>query len=207
MRKYSAIGLVLLVTLSPAALAAPERGTIEGKVQTEHGKDFSGVAVKARAQQSGEISTAFTDSDGNFSLSLDPGEYSLSFDAPGYQTAVLQITYGVTAGETTRVKTVQMVKDQVYSLIKGAVFTEEGLSLPGARVVIERLDDSGKPLKEGRDQKITNSAGSFAFRLPFASARYRITASLKGFTDDSKELAIEKGESRSIAFRLSRAVK
>lgn len=197
----------MLASLALATPALPERGTLEGKVQTEHGKDFAGVAVKARSQQSGEEATAFTDAGGNYSLSLEPGQYGLSFDAPGYQTAVLQVTYVVTAGKETHVKTVEMVKEQLYSLIKGSVFTEEGLSLPGAKVMIERLDDNGKPLKEGREQKIANSAGSFAFRLSYASARYRITASLKGFKDDSKEIAIEKGASRSIAFRLSRVEK
>lgn len=186
---------------------AQERGTIKGKVQTEQGKDFPGVIVKASSQKTRDVSTAATNSGGEYTLQLDPGEYSFSFDASGYQTATLQSTYTAVAGKESHLPTVKMTKELYYSLIKGGVFTNEGLSIAGAKVVIERLDEDGKPAKKGREEKSTNFAGSFAFRLGYAAGRYRITASMKGFKDETKEVAIEQGESHSISFRLQRREK
>src|SRR5206468_1313631 len=64
-------------------------------------------------------------------------------------------------------------------LIRGTVFTDKALSLPGAQLRIRRAGE-----KKFRWQDYTNSRGEFAIRVPQGS-QYEILVHAKAFTDQT----------------------
>src|SRR5262249_40894365 len=88
-----------------------------------------------------------------------------------------------------------------YALIRGAVFTDVGFTLPNASVTIERIGgDKGFKKRE----TTSGEGGAFAFRLPTEKATYRITAAARGFQPNSKEINIEGDELQNVALSLER---
>jgi hypothetical protein len=189
--------LIFLFSATVCTAKTLDSGSIIGRVENEAGKPFSGVTVTATSKSGSEKKTS-TGSDGRFSISLEEGEYSVTLSASGYTT----ISYPVTlaAGNRFEIKTVRMTKETRVSKIRGKVYTDDGIAIPGATLVIERTDP-GKTLKITRQ---TNSSGEFAFQLPGEAAHYRITASMKGFKPDIKDTDVDAGEVRSMAFKLSK---
>jgi hypothetical protein len=86
-------------------------------------------------------------------------------------------------------------------VIRGAVLQGVGYSLSSASVLIERID-GGRKFKQ---ETISREGGEFAFRLRAEKARYRLTASARGFQSSSIELDIEGDEVRNIALTLKPA--
>jgi hypothetical protein len=197
------IGVLTLVAVLGLATAARAQGTgtVTGKVENEDGKAFAGVKVMALNRASGQTTEVVTGGEGKYSLELEAGDYTVSFEAEGYASATLQRAVTVTATKATEVRTIRMEKEAAYSVILGRVFNEDGFSVPGATVVLEQIGEGGKKLKLTKE---SSSAGSFAFRLPGEPGRYRVTATLKGFKPDSKEVEVDKGERRTIALKLAR---
>lgn len=179
--------------------AAQKHGTLKGKIEDEKGKPIAGAEVRAMRVEDRSIKETRTDQDGNYALELEPGSYTVSFDAEGYQGGTLVRLQEVEAGKETRVKTIRLERAKRTSLIRGAVFDSDGRSLAGARVRLERiLSPNEKPLAL---ERVTNSRGEFAFRLPAERARYRLTATLSGYKPDTKE--VEVGESESVPVALT----
>src|SRR5947209_6783754 len=131
-------------------------------------------------------------------MKLADGEYTLSFEAEGYPNTGMQRPVTVTGPKETVVRTVKLSKGLAYALIQGRVYNGDGVSLPGVTIVCERLDGAGKKEKQ---QKESNSGGSFAFRLPGEPGHYRVTATMKGYKPDSKELDVDRGEAHSVALK------
>jgi hypothetical protein len=118
----------------------------------------------------------------------------------GYATLTLQKPVTVVAAKATEIRPVRMAKEISVSKIRGKVYNEDGYSLAGATITLERTDE-GKKLRLTRQ---ANQEGEFAFQLPGEPAHYRLTASLKGFKSDTKDIDVESGEIRSVAFKLSK---
>jgi uncharacterized membrane protein len=191
---------VLLFCL--AGVGAAQTGIVKGKVKELDGKSLEGVLVTATnsKNKSGKYETN-SDAKGNFELTnLPAGDYSFSFEKKGYKT-FLSRNLTVTGGETLNLRTVvELKRDEApYSIIRGAVFFDQGFSLPNSGVKIERID--GKRFKE---EKLTGEGGQFAFRLKAEKAKYRITAFANGFQSASTEIEIEGDEIRNIALTLQR---
>jgi len=85
----------------------------------------------------------------------------------------------------------QRKNDEAHAVVAGAVFRENGFSLPGATVTLAMKEaPKGKKL-----QAVSDARGEFAFRVLPGAATYVIKASMKGFQAVEKEAAIG-GEER-----------
>ena len=84
-------------------------------------------------------------------------------------------------------------------LIRGTVFTEDGLALPGAQMRIRRTAE-----KKTRWETISNSRGDFAVRVKMGSA-YEVTVRAKGFQEQSLPVNAATGDRfKDLVFRLQR---
>ena len=186
MQRIVYIALVVLCLAATAFAVQHKTGTLKGKIETEKGKPLADADVRAMSSRTRSVKETKTDKSGNYSMELEPDDYTVSFDAEGYAGGTMRDMQQVEEGKTTEVKTLQLQKAKRTSLIRGAVFDSQGLSLAGARVKLVRVPTED----EGRDKKkidslsrdyTTNNHGEFAFRLPSSRARYKLTASLEGY--------------------------
>jgi hypothetical protein len=188
--------LVSMILVSICVARPFVSGSVTGKVENESGKALSGATVTATSK-AGTETKAVTGSDGKFSLSLEDGEYTLLISSSGYSSVSIPVTV---SNKKVEIKTVKMMKQVSVSKIRGKVYTEDGIAIPGATLTLERMD-AGKSLKLTRQ---TNSSGEFAFQLPGESGHYRVTASMKGFKSETKDMDMDADEVRSMAFKLAR---
>lgn len=72
-------------------------------------------------------------------------------------------------------------------LIRGTVFNEKALSLPGAQLRIRRPGD-----KKFRWRSVTNSRGEFAMRVPQGS-EYEIVVHVKGYAEQARTINAKNG--------------
>ena len=85
----------------------------------------------------------------------------------------------------------QRTNGEAHAVVAGAVFRENGFSLPGATVTLAMKEaPKGKKL-----QTVSDARGEFAFRVAPGAATYVVKASMKGFQAAEKEAAIG-GEER-----------
>ena len=82
-------------------------------------------------------------------------------------------------------------------LLRGTVFTQEGLSLSGAELRIRRASD-----KKPKWETVTNSRGNFAVRVKMG-ADYEVVVRAKGFKDQSISVNAKSGERfKDLVFRM-----
>jgi hypothetical protein len=199
-----AIFLLALVALSVAAQKNGTTGSIKGKVKTENGSGAEGVRVAAR-QDDREVATATTDRKGQFEINgLAAGVYSLTFRKQGLSVAEVK-ELKVVAGKSRSLggDLVLPVDEGSLVFVKGSVFTEAGHSIRGAQVELARIREDGTLKKI--DGRISTESGSFSFRLPVETARYRVTARMNGMTAASKDVEVEGAAVYRVALSLKPA--
>ncbi len=207
MAKRFFLTLLVILFSTTAAEAQQKTGSLKGRVEDAKGKPLVGAEVRVMASRDRSIKETKTDQSGNYAFDLDPDHYTVQIDAEGYQGGTLLQMWQVEEGAETKVKTVQLLKAKKTSLIRGAVFDFEGLSLGGVRIKLVRVPteeeqkDKKKIQSISRDY-ITNSHGEFAFRLPSVRARYQLTASLAGYKPETKIVDVGESESVPLAFSL-----
>jgi hypothetical protein len=81
-------------------------------------------------------------------------------------------------------------------LVRGTVFNEKALSMPGAQLRIRRSGD-----KKFHWQSQTNSRGEFAMRVP-QGAEYEIVVHVKGYNDQARPIDAKVGAEGSLVFRM-----
>lgn len=196
-----------------AAFASQQTGTLKGKIEDPKGKPIAGAEIRVLRQRNREVKETRTDSDGAYSFELEPDDYTISFDAEGFQGGTLVNMQQVEAGKETAVKTIRLDKAKKRtSLLRGSVFNSDGQSLAGAQVKLIRIatDDEAKEHKKPDSLSksyTTNGRGEFAFRLPSVRARYRVTASAEGHKTETKTVDVNEDESVPLAFTLERVKK
>jgi hypothetical protein len=200
------IALAVLCLLG-SALAAQKTGTLKGKIESEKSKPIAGAQVRVMNSRDRAIKETTTDNAGEYSFELEPDNYTVSFDAEGYQGGTMVQMQQVEPGKETRVKTIQLPKASRTSLIRGAVFDAGGLSIEGARVKLTRVptpeeEKDRKKVESFSRDYTTNSKGEFAFRLPSKRARYRLTAMHGGYKTETKMVDVNEGEAAPVAFNL-----
>lgn len=179
----------MLLAFSSVFAAAQETGGVKGKVRTTRGDGIGGVGVTARLNDA-DVKSAKSDDKGNFVLSgLKPGIYNIVFDKNGYGSAV---KYNV-----------EIKKDKVKDLgdrlilnidlgtqviVKGSVFDQNGRSIFGAKIEIQKISGDGSTRKIGAGY--TSESGEFTFKFSEGAAKFRITASAKG-ASASKEIEVD----------------
>jgi hypothetical protein len=196
--KYAMVIALFLLTQANA-----QTGTVNGRVKEQNGKALEGVLVRAASDKDRDgIRETRSDSKGDFEFTgLQPGDYSFTFEKQGFKSFSTR-KLEVAAGETLKLsRDIELRRDSApFAVIRGAVFEESGFSLPNATVTIERID-GGKRFKQ---ETISREAGEFAFRVKSDKAKYRITASSRGFQTASIEVDIEGDEVRNVAVKLQK---
>jgi len=191
--------IALFVVSSVSILA--QTGGLKGKVRTSKGDGITGVTVTAR-QKSGDIKSVKSDNKGNFVIQgLEAGVYNLVFDGKGYGSSVL---YNV---EVKKNKVRELpdrlilaVDQGTLVIIKGSVFSQDGRSVTGAEVTIEKMNSDGSSRKLG--SVYTNVSGEFTFRQPQGAAKFRLTAKLKD-AESSKEVEVDSAAIYRLAITLN----
>jgi len=207
--KSVCLSVLVVLCLLVAAHAAPQRaGTLKGKIETEKGKPISDAEVRVMRSRDRSLKETKTDAAGNYSFELEPDDYTVSFDAEGYQGGTLVQMQQVEEGKETIVKTIRLEKaSRRTSLIRGAVFDSIGASLAGVRLKLARVptaeeEKSHKHVGSLSLSYTTNIRGEFAFRVPAERARYKITATAHGYKSEAKLVDVNESESVPLAFSL-----
>ncbi len=208
MKQASTVALILLCSLGIGFAKPQSAGTLKGKIENEKGKPIVGAEVRALRNRDRSLKETKTDEAGNFSFELVPDDYTVSFDAEGYQGGTLVQMQQVEDGKETIIKPIRVSKvGHRTSLIRGAVFDNEGASLAGvhlklARVPTDEEEKDHKKVKSSSLSYTSNSHGEFAFRVPAERARYQITAALHGFKLETKLVDVNESESVPLSFSL-----
>lgn len=196
-----------LVVGSYCVAFAQETGGVKGKVRTTKGDGIAGVSITAR-QNSEDIKLATSDNKGNFELAgLKPGLYNLVFSKNGYSSGLM---YNV---EVKKKKTnnlgdrlVLTVDQGTQVIIKGTVFDQNGHSVAGAKVEIEKVLSDGSTKNIGTGYTSyggePNARGEFTFKFSEGSAKFRVTASAGG-ASASKEVEVSSAAIYRLAITLS----
>jgi Carboxypeptidase regulatory-like domain len=197
--------LLAVLLLAPAGVQSQTRtGAIKGRVKERNGKVLEGVIVRATsAENKDDQRETKSDGKGDFEFAeLPVGRYSLSLEKQGYKTFISR-RLEVAAGETTKLSDViELAREgPPYAVIRGAIFRDPGYTLPNATVIIERIDGE----KKFKQETVSQDGGEFAFRLKADKAKYRITASARGFQSASIEVEIGGDEARNVALTLQPA--
>lgn len=211
MKRFVATALVLLCLTSVSAGAGQQQGTLKGKIEDQKGKPIVGAQVRVLRSRDRSSKETTTDQAGIYSFQLEPDDYTVSFDAEGFQGGTMVQMQQVEAGTETAVKTIRLDKAKARtSLIRGAVFDSEGRSLPGAKVRLVRVPTAEEEKDHKRVDSLkrdytANSRGEFAFRVPARRARYQVTASLGGYKPETKVAEVHEDEAVPLAFSLAAA--
>jgi len=195
------IFVLLMTSIASTNAQNNQTGKIKGKVKEQKGKPIEGVIVRAiNAKKKDEKQEIKTDEKGEFEFTtLEAGEYSLSFDKPGFKsftTRKLQVTPGETIVLSHPIE--MSSEEKPSAVIRGAILYGPGYTLPNATVTIERIDGG----KRSKQETVSREGGEFAFHLKAEKAKYRITASARGFQPSSIEIEIDDDEARNVALTL-----
>src|SRR5215471_5429793 len=207
MRKLAGLWVSVICIGAVAAGFQQRTGTLKGKIEDEKGKPIAGAEVRIMSSRDRSVSETKTDANGAYSFEVAPDEYTITFQAEGYQEGSLQEMQQVEEGSETHVKTIRLPRATHTSLIRGSVFDFQGRSISGARIKLVRIATEDEA-KEGKHFKglsrdyISNTHGEFAFRLPSVHARYRITAAAAGYRPDPKEVEVNESEAVPVAMTL-----
>jgi hypothetical protein len=181
-------------------------GVITGRVRVDAGMSPGGVNVTVRRGEE-EVAHASTDAKGEFEVrDIEPGSYGLTLRKAGLQVGKME-GVEVRAGKTVSLKDRLFlpVDEGAIAHLRGSVFRADGRSLAGAQVELARVEADGSTKK--LDSRVSNGTGSFAFRLPPARARYRVTAKADGMQPATEEVNIDGAAIFRVALSLSPASK
>jgi hypothetical protein len=131
-----------------------------------------------------------TDKKGDFLLSrVPPGTYSVKFRKAGLSVGTID-DVSVKAGQTRPLgdRLYLTIDEGSLAFISGSVFSEDGRSVPGVRVDLERV--AGENVRKV-DSRVTGETGEFVFRLPPDAARYRVILKADGSEPASKDVDVE----------------
>lgn len=197
MKKF---GSFLAIFILSAVAVFAQSGGVKGKVRSTKGDGIAGVEITAR-QNGKDVKSVKSDNKGSFAMSgLSAGVYSFVFERSGFSSG-LKNNVEIQSGKTTDLGgNLVLGTDQgTIVFIKGSVFNQDGRSVTGAKVELERINSDGSTKK--LDSVYTNVSGEFNFRQPEGAATYRLTANLKD-ARASKEVIVESAAIYRLALML-----
>ena len=199
--KNAAFLVILPILLSLSVFAQSETGGAKGKVRSVKGDGIGGAAITARLKGQ-DVKTVKSDEKGNFEMNgLRPGVYNFVFDKSGYASGIkYNIEIRSKKTEDLGDRLILLVDQGTLVLINGSVYNQDGRSITGAKIEIEKVNSDGSFKKLGSGY--TNISGEFTFRQPDSAAKFRITASLKGVTN-SKEISVDSAGVYRLAITLN----
>jgi Carboxypeptidase regulatory-like domain len=184
----------------------PTTGGVSGRVRVDSGASASGVSVKVRRGDE-EVAQTTTNAKGEFEVQgLAPGSYGLTFRKAGLQVGKME-DVNVRAGKTVSLKDRLFlpIDEGALALLRGSVFTVNGTSFVGARVELARVEPDGSLKK--LDAHVSNSTGSFGFKLPPDRARYRLTVKADGAQPAIEDVDVDGPAIYRVAVTLNPAAK
>lgn len=199
--KHIALFSFLLAFSALTVFAQGETGGVKGKVRNMKGGAISGATVTAR-RDGKDVKSVESDAKGNFQLNgLAPGVYNFVFEKPGYGAGV-KYNVEVRSGKIISLgDNLALMQDQgTLVLLNANVFNQDGRSITGARVEVERINADGSTKKIATGY--TNVSGEFTLRQPEGSGKYRVTATMKGVSG-SKEVTVDSAGRYSLAITLN----
>jgi outer membrane receptor protein involved in Fe transport len=132
---------VALLLFSFLTAHAQTTGVVSGVVNDKSGALVDKVQVTARNTASGELRTAITNKDGEYSFpALAPGDYEINFTLPGFativETATLNVTEHIAVNVTMQISSVATTVEvssaqpllQTESVTQGAVISGQDVS-------------------------------------------------------------------------------
>lgn len=192
----------LLVLAFVVTASAQNTGGIKGKVRDlGRGDGIADAAVTVR-QKGQDIKTVKTDEKGDFLIEgLESGLYNLVFEKSGFSQGTMYNVEVKKKKITDLGSRLTLRTDQgTLVLIKGSVFNQEGVSVQGAKVQIERILENGSTKKVG--DYFTTLEGEFTFRFAEGAAKFRVTATAKGVSA-SKEISVDNAAVYRLALTLN----
>ena len=173
------------ITSSPTP-TPPGTGTIYGQVlDSQTRTPIVGASVSA-----GSVSTS-TDNNGNYSLSLNPGTYTVVASAPIYNSASQTVT--VKAAQRLLLN-FKLVSITAYGSVSGTVTNAlTGDPVVGATVA----------LSDGM-MRITDANGSFSYAIVL-NGSYTLTVSAVGYTTQSQPVTVKPGHNTNVQVSLTPA--
>lgn len=189
-----------LLILSAAAVFA-QTGGVKGKISNQKGSALADVSVTARKNGS-DIKTVKSDQKGNFTLAgLESGTYNIVFEKSGFNSAI-KYDVKINAGEIRNLGSnlFLAVDSGSVVILNGSVFNQDGRSLTGAKVQIERVNSDGSTKKIAT--AYTSVSGEWTLRQPPGTSKYRITASFRGVSG-SKEISVDSAGIYRLAIQLT----
>jgi hypothetical protein len=202
MRIFKHIALfAFLLTFAALAAFSQETGGVKGKVRNMKGEGLPGATITAR-RDGNDIKSVKSDSKGNFELTgLEPGVYNFVFEKSGYGAGLksdieVKKKSIINLGDNLAL----MVDQGTLVILNVSVFNQDGRSITGAKVEVERIDSDGSTKKIATGY--TNFSGEFALRQPEGTAKFRFTATLKGVSG-SKEVSVDGAGRYSLAITLN----
>jgi hypothetical protein len=194
--------------------SAQDTGSVKGKVRTTKGDGIAAATITAR-QKGEDVKSSTSDAKGNFLMDgLKAGTYNLVFSKSGYSSGVLY-NVEVKKKQTNDVgeRLVLTVDQGTQVIIKGTVFDQDGRSVAGVKVDIEKISSDGSIRKigsvytsSGNDPGVRGgdgiARGEFTFKFNEGSAKYRVTASVKE-TTARKEIEVDGAAIYRLALTLN----
>ena len=193
--------LISILAFSGIFVFAQETGALKGKVRATNGDGISGATISAR-QNGKDIKTVISDSKGRFEMeNLKTGIYNLVFDKNGYSTGVMHnVEVKKNKSNDLGDRLILTVDQGTLVIIKGSVFDQNGRSVGGAKIEIEKILSDGSTKKVGSGN--ASYSGEFTFKFREGAAKYRVTASAKGVRE-SKEITVDNAAIYRLAINLS----
>ena len=190
-----------LFLLASGISVSAQTGGLKGKIRSSKGDGIAGVVVTVR-RDGKDLKTTKSDGKGNFTIQgLESGNYNLIFDGKGYSSSLLQ-NVEVKKNKIRELpdRLILTVDQGTLVIVKGSVFDQDGRSVTGAEVTIEKFDSGGAARKLG--SVYTNVSGEFTFRQPEGAAKYRLTAKMKDAAA-SKEIDVDSAAIYRLAITLN----
>jgi iron complex outermembrane receptor protein len=108
--------LLSLLFLMTGFAALAQRGVVTGKVTDESGQALIGVSVEVVGTTTGTV----TDVDGSYTLSINPGAYTLRFGYTGFASSTSQVTVPANGSVTLNAKLLEDVLGLSEVIVVGA---------------------------------------------------------------------------------------
>ena len=190
--------LPLLLLASTSAVFA-QSGGIKGKVRNPKDQALPNITITVR-RDGKDLKSAKTDGKGKFEIGgLSAGLYNVVFEGKGYSAGLLTNVEVKDKVRELPDRLILTVDKGTQTIINGSVFNQDGRSVTGAEIKLERVKSDGSTEKIA--ESYSSVSGEFTFRQPEGAARFRVTAKFKDATA-AKEIEVESAAIYRLAITL-----
>jgi hypothetical protein len=100
----------------------------------------------------------------------------------------------------------------VYAVVSGSIFQDNGYALPGADVTLAPEVQPGSSSERAREkvkpiELMSDARGEFVVRVPPGPMQYVVTVDAKGYKSQRKTVSVQDQERVEVTFQLERESK